>query len=237
LVRAASGLADGESFELPHHIGHRERLRERFVAGGPDALADYELLELLLFMAIPRKDIKPLAKELIDKFGSFADVIAAPAERLKEFGLNENSITAVKAVEAAALRLAQAKVRDRPALSSWEALLDYCAAKMARAETEEFHVLFLDRKNVLIDDKTLGRGTVDHTPVYPREVVKRALELGASALILVHNHPSGDPTPSRADILMTREIVAAAKTLKIEVHDHLVIGRGKHASFKALGLL
>jgi DNA repair protein RadC len=218
-------------------MGHRERLRERFASAGPDALADYELLELLLFMAIPRRDIKPLAKELIDKFGSFADVIAAPSERLKECGLAESSIVALKTVEAAALRLARAKVRDRPALSSWEAVIDYCAAKMARAETEEFRVLFLDRKNALIEDETLGRGTVDHTPVYPREVVKRALELSASALILVHNHPSGDPTPSRADILMTREIAAAAKALKIEVHDHLVIGRGKHASFKALGLL
>ena len=218
-------------------MGHRERLRERFASAGPDALADYELLELLLFMAIPRRDIKPLAKELIDKFGSFADVIAAPSERLKECGLTESSIVALKTVEAAALRLARAKVRDRPALSSWEAVIDYCAAKMARAETEEFRVLFLDRKNALIEDETLGRGTVDHTPVYPREVVKRALELSASALILVHNHPSGDPTPSRADILMTREIATAAKALKIEVHDHLVIGRGKHASFKALGLL
>jgi DNA repair protein RadC len=218
-------------------MGHRERLRARFASGGPDALADYELLELLLFMAIPRRDIKPLAKELIEKFGSFADVIAASEERLKEGGLSENSIVALKTVEAAALRLARAKVRDRPALSSWEAVIDYCAAKMARAETEEFRVLFLDRKNALIEDETLGRGTVDHTPVYPREVVKRALELSASALILVHNHPSGDPTPSRADILMTREIAAAAKALKIEVHDHLVIGRGKHASFKALGLL
>jgi DNA repair protein RadC len=161
-------------------------------------------------MAIPRRDIKPLAKELIEKFGSFADVIAASEERLKECGLSENSIIALKTVEAAALRLARARVKDRPALSSWEAVIDYCAAKMARAETEEFRVLFLDRKNALIEDETLGRGTVDHTPVYPREVVKRALELSASALILVHNHPSGDPTPSRADILMTREIATSS---------------------------
>jgi DNA repair protein RadC len=196
------------------------------------------LLELLLFMAIPQRDIKPLAKMLIDHFGSFADVIAAPAERLMEVdGVKEGTVAALKIVEAAALRLAKAKIIGRPALSSWEALLDYCAAAMSRTQTEEFRVLFLDRKNVLLAEERHQRGTVDHTPVYPREVVKRALELGASALILVHNHPSGDPTPSRADIAMTREIQAAAKTLKIELHDHLVIGRGKHASFKALGLL
>jgi DNA repair protein RadC len=195
------------------------------------------LLELLLFMAIPRVDTKPLAKSLIDEFGSFADVIAAPVEVLRQKGAADNTIAALKVVEASALRLAKAKVIGRPALSSWEALLDYCAMVMARSQTEEFRVLFLDRKNVLIADEQQNKGTVDHTPVYPREVLKRALELGASALILVHNHPSGDPTPSRGDILMTREIAAAAKALKIEVHDHLVIGRGKHASFKALGLL
>jgi len=196
------------------------------------------LLELLLFMAIPQRDIKPLAKMLIDHFGSFADVIAAPAERLMEVdGVKEGTVAALKIVEAAALRLAKAKIIGRPALSSWEALLDYCAAAMSRTQTEEFRILFLDRKNVLLAEEVHQRGTVDHTPVYPREVVKRALELGASALILVHNHPSGDPTPSRADIAMTREIQAAAKTLKIELHDHLVIGRGSHASFKALGLL
>jgi len=207
------------------------------VNGGRDALPDYELLELLLFMAIPRVDTKPIAKSLIDRFGTFGDVIAAPVERLREEKLSENTIAALKVVEAAALRLARAKVMGKPALSSWEALLDYCAMEMARGQTEQFRVLFLDRKNVLIADEAQSKGTVDHTPVYPREVLKRALELGASALILVHNHPSGDPTPSRGDIQMTREIVAAAKALKIEVHDHLVIGKGKHASFKALGLL
>lgn len=234
---AASDAVRGDS-DVPHYHGHRQRLRQRFAAGGADALPDYELLELLLFMAIPQRDTKPLAKTLIDTFGSFADVIAAPAERLMEVdGVKEGTVAALKIVEAAALRLAKAKIIGRPALSSWEALLDYCAASMSRAQTEEFHVLFLDRKNVLLAEERHQRGTVDHTPVYPREVVKRALELGASALILVHNHPSGDPTPSRADIAMTREIQAAAKTLKIELHDHLVIGRGKHASFKALGLL
>jgi len=210
----------------------------RFLAGGPDALPDYELLELLLFMAIPQRDVKPLAKGLIARFGSFADVIAASPERLKEVeGVKDGTVAALKIVAAAALRLVKTRVSGKPALSSWEALLDYCAAAMGRSQTEEFRVLFLDRKNVLLADEVHQRGTVDHTPVYPREVVKRALELGASALILVHNHPSGDPTPSRSDIAMTREIAAAAKVLKIEVHDHLVIGRGKHASFKALGLL
>jgi DNA repair protein RadC len=230
---AEAGGDDG----LPHYYGHRDRLRERFLNGGRDALADYELLELLLFMAIPRRDTKPLAKELIDEFKTFAATISAPIERLKEFGLTENVIASLKVVEAAARRLAGGAVLGRPVLSSWEALLDYCAVQIGHAQTEEFHVLFLDRKNVLIKDEAQSKGTVDHTPVYPREVLKRALELGASALILVHNHPSGDPTPSRGDIVMTREIVAAAKALKIEVHDHLVIGRGKHASFKALGLL
>jgi DNA repair protein RadC len=235
--RLISSGANGDS-DVPHYHGHRQRLRQRFAAGGADALPDYELLELLLFMAIPQRDIKPLAKALIQKFESFADVIAAPAERLMEVdGVKEGTVAALKIVEAAALRLAKAKIIGKPALSSWEALLDYCAASMSRSQTEEFHVLFLDRKNVLLAEEVHQRGTVDHTPVYPREVVKRALELGASALILVHNHPSGDPTPSRADIAMTREIQAAAKTLKIELHDHLVIGRGKHASFKALGLL
>ena len=224
--------------EVPHYHGHRQRLRERFLAGAPDALPEYELLELLLFQSIPQRDTKPLAKALIAKFGSFGDVIAAPAERLKEVdGVKEATVAALKIVEAGALRLVKARVINRPALSSWEALLDYCSAAMARSQTEEFRVLYLDRKNVLIQDEVHQRGTIDHTPVYPREVVKRALELSASAIILVHNHPSGDPTPSRADVAMTKEIAAAAKALKIEVHDHLVIGRGKHASFKAMGLL
>src|SRR6266700_4182103 len=234
---AASHAVRGGS-EVPHYHGHRQRLRQRFAAGGADALPDYELLELLLFMAIPQRDIKPLAKMLIDHFGSFADVIAAPSERLMEVdGVKEGTVAALKIVEAAALRLAKAKIIGKPALSSWEALLDYCAAAMSRAQTEEFHVLFLDPKNVLLAEEGHQRGTVDHTPLSPREVVKRASDLGASALILLNNPPRGDPTPSRADIAMTREIAAAAKTLKIELHYHLVIGRGSHASFKALGLL
>jgi DNA repair protein RadC len=235
--RPTSELSDSGGEALPHYHGHRQRLRERFLEGGRDALPDYELLELLLFMAIPRVDIKPLAKALLGEFKTFGATISAPGERLKEFGLSESAITSLKVVEAAARRLAEGAVVGRPVLSSWEALVDYCAISIGHAQTEEFHVLFLDRKNVLIKDEPQSKGTVDHTPVYPREVLKRALELGASALILVHNHPSGDPTPSRGDILMTREIAAAAKALKIEVHDHLVIGRGKHASFKALGLL
>jgi DNA repair protein RadC len=237
------GVADAPTTFLPAapakgHAGHRDRLRERFLAGGPEALPDYEMLELLLFAAIPRRDVKPLAKALIERFGNFAEVIAAPRARLQEMaGLGENAVAQLKVIEAAALRLSKSKLLGKPALSSWQALLDYCTAAMARATREEFRVLFLDRKNVVIADEVQSAGTIDHTPVYPREIVKRALELGASAMILVHNHPSGDPTPSRADIEMTREIAAAGKPLRIAVHDHLVIGRSGHASFKSLGLL
>jgi len=226
------------------HSGHRDRLRERFILGGSDALPDYELLELLLFMTIPQRDTKQIAKKLLAAFdNNFADLVAASPDRIREIwkrdklNLTENSVIALKIVEAAAQRLARARVLGRPAISSWDALLDYCSTRMARNPIEEFRVLFLDRKNILIADEPQARGTVDHAPVYPREVVKRALELGASALILVHNHPSGDPTPSRSDIVMTRQIAEAAKALNIEVHDHLVIGRGNHASFKALGLI
>ncbi len=201
-------------------------------------MPDYEIMELVLFAAIPRRDVKPLAKQLIARFGSFAEAIAAPVDRLMEVdGVGENVATHLKIVEAAALRLSKTKLLGKPALSSWAALIDYCAAAMARNPNEEFRVLFLDRKNVLIADEVQNKGTVDHTPVYPREIVKRALELGASALILVHNHPSGDPTPSRADIEMTRQIADAAKALQVAVHDHIVIGRSGHASFKALGLM
>ena len=201
-------------------------------------MPDYELLELTLFAALPRRDTKPLAKALLARFGSFAEVIAAPRARLMEIpGVGENVANHLKIVEAAAQRLGKTGVIGRAALSSWSALLDYCTAAMARSPNEEFRVLFLDRKNVLIADEVQTRGTVDHAPVYPREIVKRALELSASAMILVHNHPSGDPTPSRADIAMTREIVTAAKTLGLAVHDHLVIGRAGHSSFKSLGLL
>ena len=218
--------------------GHRERLRARFLKGGADAMPDYELLELTLFAALTRRDTKPLAKALLARFGSFAEVVAAPRARLLEVkGVGETVANHLKVVEAAAQRLAKTGVMGCPALSSWTALLDYCTAAMARSEIEEFRVLFLDRKNVLIADEVQTRGTVDHAPVYPREILKRALELSASALILVHNHPSGDLTPSRADIAMTREIVTAAKALGIALHDHLVIGRAGHSSFKSLGLL
>lgn len=218
--------------------GHRQRLKARFVNGGAAAIPDYELLELVLFAAVPRKDTKPLAKALLARFGSFAEVIAAPRARLLEInGVGDAVVQQLKIVEAAAARLARTRVIGRPALSSWSALLDYCMAAMARAPAVEFRVLFLDRKNVLVADEVQSRGTVDHTPVYPREIVKRALELSASAIILVHNHPSGDPTPSKADIAMTRELAQAAKALGIAIHDHLVIGRDGHASFNSLGLL
>jgi DNA repair protein RadC len=231
-------MGRGDASAASHQLGHRERLRERFLEGGAVAMPDYELMELALFAAIPRRDVKPLAKILINRFGSFAEAIAAPRARLLEVdGIGESAVTQLKIIEAAALRLSQSRVLNRPALSSWPALIDYCTAAMARSAHEEFRVLFLDRRNVLVADEVQSKGTVDHTPVYPREIVKRALELGASALILVHNHPSGDPTPSRADIEMTREVAAAARALKIALHDHLVIGRSGHASFKALGLL
>jgi len=238
-----SGAADmGLPFRAaeapPHQLGHRERLRERFLEGGAGAMPDYELMELVLFAAIPRRDVKPLAKQLIARFGSFAEAIAAPRARLLEVdGVGDAVVAQLKIVEAAALRLSRTAMLNRPALSSWAALIDYCTAAMARSPNEEFRILFLDRKNILIADEVQTRGTIDHTPVYPREIVKRALELGASAVILVHNHPSGDPTPSRADIEMTRDVTAAAKALHIAVHDHLVIGRSGHASFKSLGLL
>lgn len=227
-------MADDES----SHYGHRARLRARFLAGGAAAMPDYELLELALFAALPRKDTKPLAKALLKRFGGFAEVIAVPRARLMEVeGVGESVAVHLKIIEAAAHRLAKTQVIGRPALSSWAALLDYCTAAMARGTKEEFRVLFLDRKNVLIADEVQSSGTVDHTPVYPREILKRALELSASAIILVHNHPSGDPTPSRADIEMTRDIVKAAQALGIAIHDHLVIGRKGHASFKSLNLL
>jgi DNA repair protein RadC len=221
----------------PSHTGHRDRLRQRFNDAGAGALADYELLELVLFNAIPRIDVKPLAKRLIERFGDYAGVISAPRARLAEEGLKERAITELKIVEATATRLAQKSVIERPVLSSWSALMAYCKARMGRLEHEEFHLLFLDRKNRLIAEEAQGRGTVDHVPVYPREVVKRALELNATAVILVHNHPSGDPTPSRADIEMTKQIVDSAKPLGITVHDHIIIGRELDASFRALGLM
>lgn len=222
----------------PHHMGHRERLRGRFLEHGAEPLADYELLELLLFPVIPRQDVKPLAKALLAHFGDLWAVVQAEPQALRQhFAMSDARIAAIRIVGAAALRMTQQRLLQRPVLSSWSALIDYCTGAMVEEKTERFRLLFLDRKNVLIADEVQQRGTVDHTPVYPREVVKRALELNASALILVHNHPSGDPTPSKADIEMTKRIVDAAETVGITVHDHLVIGRKRHTSFKTLGLL
>jgi DNA repair protein RadC len=222
----------------PAHLGHRERLRARFMTGGADAMPDYELLELVLFRAIPRRDTKDLAKRLIARFGNFAEVINAPEPLLKELtGVGDRVVEELKLVQAAALRLARRQIIEKPVLSSWAGVLDYCRAAMAFEAREQFRILFLDRKNRLIADERQQQGTVDHTPVYVREVVKRALELSATAVILVHNHPSGDPTPSRADIEMTRLIVEAAKPLGITIHDHLIIGRDGHASLKALKLI
>jgi DNA repair protein RadC len=220
------------------NAGHRLRLKERFVSGGPDALPDYELLELVLFNAIPRRDTKPIAKRLIERFGSFTEVVNAPPERLKEVkGVGDAAVIQLKLVRAAALRFMQGGIKRRPVLTSWNAVLDYCRAAMGFEASEHFRILCLDKKNGLIADELQQRGTVDHTPVYVREVVKRALELSASAVVLVHNHPSGDPTPSRVDIDMTRQIVEAARPLNIVVHDHIIVGRHGHNSFKELRLL
>src|SRR5664279_282832 len=228
----------GLSEATPHYHGHRERLRARFREAGSDAVSDYELLELVLFRAIPQRDVKPLAKELIAKFGSFAEVVAAPSARLAETkGMGDAANTELKIVHAAASRLARGQVQKRPVLSSWSSVLDYCRMAMAFADKEQFRVLFLDKRNQLIADELQQVGTVDHTPVYPREVVKRALELSATALILVHNHPSGDPPPSRADIQMTQAIIDVAKPLGISVHDHIIVGKEGHASFKGLRLI
>jgi len=222
----------------PHYLGHRQRLRQRFLAGGSNAVSDYEMLELILFRAIPQRDLKPLAKKLLATFGSFNEVISAPIERLKEVkGLGEAAVAELKIVQAAAQRLTRGEVKQRSVLSSWSNVLDYCRSSMAFADKEQFRVLFLDKRNQLIADEVQQTGTVDHTPVYPREVVKRALELSATAVILVHNHPSGDPTPSRADIQMTQAIIEVAKPLGISVHDHLIVGKHGHASLKGLKLM
>ncbi len=224
--------------EKPHYEQHRARLRERFDRAGAIGLADYELLELVLFRAIPRRDVKPLAKALLSEFGDFANVISAPRARLKSVGgLGEAGIREFKVVEAAAHRLAQARVIGRDALANWTALMDYCKIAMSHREIEEFRILFLDRKNVLIADEPQARGTIDHVPVYPREVAKRALELNASSLILVHNHPSGDPTPSAADIDMTEQVEAALTTLGLTLIDHVIIGKGDSISFRAIGYI
>ncbi|TNJ45590.1 DNA repair protein RadC [Phaeobacter sp. B1627] len=224
---------------VPSYIAdHRARLRERFMKGGATALPEYELLELILFRTIPRKDVKPLAHRLLAQFGDLNRVITAPPERLSRVsGVGQAVICDLKIFEAAAQRMARSRVMQRQVIASWDVLLDYCHTAMAHRDTEQFRVLFLDRKNVLIADEEQARGTVDHVPVYPREVAKRALELNASALILVHNHPSGDPTPSQSDISMTRKVEAALDALGIELHDHLIIGASDELSFRSEGLL
>ncbi len=231
---AARGAGGGRA----HYAGHRARLRARFMKAGAEALADYELLELVLFRAIPRRDCKPLAKALLARFGSFAEVISAPPARLAEVpGVGDAVVAELKIVQAAAIRLSGQKAQEKPVFRGWSDLLKYCRAAMAYAEREEFHVFFLDNRNRLIADEVQQRGTINHTPVYPREVVKRALELSAASIILAHNHPSGDPTPSRADIEMTKQIIEAAKPLGIKVHDHVIIAREGHASLRGMELI
>ena len=237
-------LDEAEPVPLPkgrtpsYMADHRKRLRTRFMEGGAAAIPDYELLELVLFRAIPRQDVKPLAHALMAEFGDFNRVVTAPLERLRAFkGAGDAVICELKVVEAAAHRMARSKVLNKQVISSWDALLDYCHTTMAHRETEQFRVLYLDRKNVLIADEEQAKGTVDHVPVYPREVAKRALELNASALILVHNHPSGDPTPSQSDIHMTAKIEMACSALGITLHDHLIVGKSRELSFKSEGYL
>ena len=242
---APDGLEDGGEAQgsflggpQPLHAGHRQRLRARFRQAGADAMPDYELLEMVLFRAIPRRDTKDLAKRLLARFGSFAQVVNAPDARLKEVsGVGDAVVSELRLVRAAALRLMQGEIASGPLLSSWSQVLDYLRAAQGFDHREQFRILFLDKKNRLIADEVQGIGTVDHTPVYVREVVKRALELSATAIILVHNHPSGDPTPSRADIDMTRLIVEAARPLGVAVHDHVIVGRDGYASFKAMRLI
>jgi len=222
---------------MPHYYGHRRRLRERMVAAGAESLPDYELLEMLLFAANPQGDVKPAAKLLLAHFGGFGKVLSADPDALSEAGLGLAGIAAIKSVREAALRLMRLELQEQPVVNSWDKLIDYCNAQVAHNKVEEFHILFLDRKNVLIKHERQQRGTIDHTPVYPREVVKRALDLGAAAIILVHNHPSGDPTPSKADIAVTQDIKKAAAPLGVTLHDHIIIGRNGHTSLRDLGLI
>ena len=234
---ATAGHNSGLAESRPHYHGHRARVRERVLKAGIEQLADYELLELILFYAVERIDTKPLAKKLIERFGTLGDVFAAEPAQLREFEIDQRTLVLFRAMREAGRRLAERKVKDMPVLTNWQQLIDYCHAALAHEKTEQFRILFLDRKNVLIADEVQQRGTIDHTPVYPREVVKRALALNAAALILVQNHPTGDPKPSRDDIEMTKEIAKAAEALGIAIHDHLVIGRKGHASFRSLGLI
>ncbi len=224
--------------ETPHYAGHRQRLRERFIVAGDEALQDYELLELLLFMAIPRRDVKPLAKALLNHFGSLPELMSAPHSAISQMdGVSENTATAIKTVTAIAHRMMKQEFMQKPILNNWSRLMDYCQMTMAHETKEHFRILFLNKKNELIADEIQGSGTVDHTPAYPREIMKRALELGATALMLMHNHPSGDPKPSQADIDMTNQIIAAAQPFNISIHDHIIIARKGHLSFRNEGLI
>ena len=235
---AKTGDNQDQPPEKPHYHGHRERLRERFRRAGPDALSDYELLEMVLFTAQPRGDMKPAAKDLLKRFGSFAEVVHAPEALLREAdGIGDASAIQLKLIAAAASRIAKGQLKQRTGLSSWNDVIDYCRTSMAFADKEQFRILFLDKRNQLISDEVQQTGTVDHTPVYPREVIKRALELSATAIILVHNHPSGDPTPSSADIQMTKAIIDIAGPLGIAVHDHIIVGKNGHASMKGMRLI
>lgn len=237
-IEEQGALFAGTEKPVDDRAGHRARLRARFRNGGSEAVPDYELLEMILFRVFPRGDTKPISKRLIARFGSFAEVVAAPAERLKEVeGVGERAIDELKLVKAAAERMMRGAVKAKTGLSSWSSVVDYLRLAQAFDDREQFRVLFLDKKNNLIADEVQGKGTVDHTPVYVREVVKRALELSSTAIILVHNHPSGDPTPSRADIDMTKQIIDAARPLGVTVHDHIIVGRDGHASFKQLRLI
>ncbi len=230
--------AEGDDADKPDYVGHRRRLKDRFLKTGPESFADYEIVELLLFLGIPRRDVRGMAKALIRTFGSFAAVIGASPERLVEVeGIGEGAIVTLKTAQAAAVRLLRAEIKDRPVMGSWQKVLDYLRADMAWRDEEHLRVLYLNTKNVLIADELQGRGTVNHAPVYPREIAKRALALNATAVILVHNHPSGDPTPSRADAEMTREVVAALKAVGVALHDHVVVGAAGFASLRGLGMM
>ncbi len=225
------------SKDTPHYAGHRDRLRQRFVQGGVEALQEYELLELILFTVIPRRDVKPLAKDLIQKFGNFSAVVHAEIADLIGAGLTENSAIALKTIEASSLKMMKQDVMHRPILNSWSRLMDYLHASMAQDTQEQFRLLFLNKKNELIGDEIQQTGTIDHTPAYPREIIKRALNVGATALVLVHNHPSGDSTPSQPDIALTQDIITAATPFDIRIHDHVIISKNGYTSFKSEGLI
>lgn len=232
-----SEAAQKQIEEKPHYSGHRDRLRQRFLKGGADALADYEFLELILFMAVARRDVKPLAKDLIKKFGSLASVLRAEPQQLEDAGLSESAAAAIKVIEASSFYLLKQDVHKKPVLGSWTKLMDYITATMAHEKVEQFRLFFLNKKNELIADEVQHTGTVDHTPAYPREIMKRALELGATALIMVHNHPSGDPNPSKADIELTRTVIEAARPFSITIHDHIIVSKNGTASLRQMGLI